>query len=105
MTLSDHCLAPVRAVDAPVDGAAGRYERLFPELPALSGEEDALLALGTAGGVCDGGESCTDAIETAAGWPLFGQFIAHDITSDRSALTSHAEDSAAVNYRSPRADL
>jgi Animal haem peroxidase len=105
MTLSDHCLAPVRAVDAPVDGAAGRYERLFPELPALSGEEDALLALGTAGGVCDGGESCTDAIETAAGWPLFGQFIAHDITSDRSALTSHAEDSTAVNYRSPRADL
>jgi hypothetical protein len=98
-------LAPARSVDAPVDGAAGRYERLFPELPALAGEDDALLALGAAGSVCDGDESCTDAIETAAGWPLFGQFIAHDITADRSALTSHAADSEAVNFRSPRADL
>jgi Animal haem peroxidase len=101
----DHCLAPARSVDAPVDGAAGRYGRLFPELPALAGEAEALLALGTAGGICDGGESCTDAIETAAGWPVFGQFIAHDITADRSALTSHAEDSDPVNFRSPRADL
>jgi Animal haem peroxidase len=101
----DHCLAPGRSVDAPVDGAAGRYERLFPELPALVGEEDALLALGAAGGVCDGGDSGTDAIETAAGWPLFGQFIAHDITSDRSPLASHADDSVTVNFRSPRADL
>ena len=65
---------PPRSVDAPVDGASGRYERLFPELTALEGEADALLALGTAGGICDGGESCEDATETAAGWPLFGQF-------------------------------
>jgi Animal haem peroxidase len=98
-------LAPARSVDAPVDGASGRYERLFPELPALAGEDEALLALGAAGGVCDGGENCRDAIETAAGWPLFGQFIAHDITSDRSPLTGHAEDTEAVNFRSPRADL
>jgi Animal haem peroxidase len=101
----DHCLAPARAVDAPVDGAAGRYERLFPDLPALAGEREALLALGRAGGLCDGGESCADAIETAAGWPLFGQFIAHDITADRSPLTGHAEDSDAVSFRSPRANL
>jgi hypothetical protein len=47
----DHCLAPSRSVDAPVDGASGRYERLFPELTALEGEDDALLALGTAGGM------------------------------------------------------
>jgi hypothetical protein len=72
-----------------MDGASGRYGRLFTELPTLAGEDDALLALGRAGGVCDGGDSCTDAIETAAGWPLFGQFIAHDITADRSSyLTS-----------------
>jgi hypothetical protein len=77
----DHCLAASRSVDAPVDEASGRYERLFPELTALEGESDALLALGTAGGICDGGESCEDATETAAGWPLFGQFIAHDITA------------------------
>ena len=50
----DHCLAPSRSVDAPVEGAAGRYERLFPQLKALEGEGDALLALGAAGGICDG---------------------------------------------------
>jgi Animal haem peroxidase len=103
--LGHHCLAPTRSVDAPVDGAAGRYGRLFPELPPLAGEADALLALGRSGGLCDGGESCTDATETAAGWPLFGQFIAHDITADRSALTAHAARSNGVNFRSPRADL
>jgi hypothetical protein len=101
----DHCLAPSRSVDAPVDGAAGRYERLFPELSALVGEGDALLALGAAGGLCDGGEECEDATETAAGWPLFGQLIAHDITADRSPLAHRAEVSDAVNFRSPRADL
>jgi Animal haem peroxidase len=105
----DHCLAPSRsgdtAIDAPVDGASGRYERLFPDLPALQGADDALLALGAAGGICDGGADCEDAFETAAGWPLFGQFIAHDITADRSPLTARAELSNAINFRSPRADL
>jgi Animal haem peroxidase len=101
----NHCLAPARSVDAPVDGASGRYERLFPNLPALAGEDEALLALGRAGGLCDGGDRCTDAIETAAGWPLFGQFIAHDITADRSPLTGRAENSDGVNFRSPKADL
>jgi Animal haem peroxidase len=101
----DHCLAPARSVDGPLDGASGRYERLFPDLPALEGENDALLALGTAGGLCDGGESCGDAVETAAGWPLFAQFIAHDITFDHSPLSAHAERSDGINFRSPRADL
>jgi hypothetical protein len=36
---------------------------------------------------------------------MFGQFIAHDITADRSPLTHRAEVSDAVNFRSPRADL
>jgi hypothetical protein len=101
----DHGLAPSRSVDAPVDGSSGGYGRLFPELTPLAGEGDALLALGAAGGICDGGESCEDAVETAAGWPLFGQFIAHDITADRSPLTDRAELADAVNFRSPRADL
>jgi len=101
----DHCLAPSRSVDAPVEGAAGRYERLFPQLKALVGEGDALLALGAAGGICDGTPGCEDASETAAGWPMFGQFIAHDITADRSPLTHSVELADAVNFRSPRADL
>ena len=102
---NSHCLAPSRSVDAPVDGAAGRYDRLFPDLPALGGDDERLLALGVAGSICDGGEDCDDAVETAAGWPLFGQFVAHDITADRSPLAHRAESSAAVNFRSPRANL
>jgi hypothetical protein len=102
---SDHCLAPSRSVDAPVDGTEGRYTRLFPELPSLPDEDDAVLALGSAGGICDAGDSCEDAVDTAAGWPLFGQYIAHDITADRSPLGAHAELSSALNFRSPRANL
>ncbi len=101
----DHCLAPSRSVDAPVDGAGWRYERLFPDLPRLEGEEQALLALGIAGGLCDGGEDCDDADETAAGWPLFGQFIAHDITADRSPISPSADPSEPVSHRSPQANL
>jgi Animal haem peroxidase len=72
---------------------------------AITACSDGLLALGAAGGICDRGENCEDAVDTAAGGPLFGQFTAHDITADRSPLTRHAELSDAVNFRSPRADL
>jgi hypothetical protein len=43
----DQCLSPSRAVDAPV--GEGRYQRLFPELPPLDCDDDALHALGRAG--------------------------------------------------------
>jgi Animal haem peroxidase len=103
---SDHCLAPSRSVDAPVlDGASGRYGRLFPQLPALEGEHELLLGMGAAGGICDGGESCDDAVDTAAGWPLFGQFVAHDITADRSPVAGQVGPADALNFRSPRANL
>lgn len=101
----DHCLAPERSVDAPIDGMAGRYSRLFEGLPPLEGENEALLALGAAGGVCDGGGDCADAAETAAGWPMFGQYIAHDITADRSPIAAQATLERVVNFRSPRANL
>jgi hypothetical protein len=104
-----HCLAPGRirsarhAVTEPT-----RYARLFPELPALDADERMLRAIGGAGGLCD----CTDVDDTpeslgegAAGWPIFGQFIAHDITADRSALQSHVDQTRLENARTPRLDL
>lgn len=100
-----HCLAPARTVDAPVDGSAGRYSRLFADLPPLEGENAALLALGAAGGICDGGDACADAVETAAGWPMFGQYVAHDITADRSPIAAQAETTRIANFRTPRANL
>jgi len=36
---------------------------------------------------------------------VFGQFVAHDITADRSPLTHHAELAEIGNARSPRANL
>lgn len=41
----------------------------------------------------------------AAGWPVFGQFIAHDLTADRSRLASRADPGELVNARSPRLNL
>src|SRR5919198_2035816 len=78
----DHCLAPER-VDAPIHG--GRYRSLFPELPALEVDETALHALGRPGGPCDLGVDFADDADgpVAAGWPFFGQVVAHDITPHR----------------------
>jgi Animal haem peroxidase len=101
----NHCLAPSRTVDAPLEGASGRYERLFPELEPLGGDGAQLLEFAVVGGVCDGGTSCEDARETAAGWPFLGQFIAHDITADRSELARHTDGTHLLNFRTPRANL
>jgi len=105
MIRGGHCLAPARTVDAPIDGTAGRYSRLFPDLPPIEDGNAALLSLGVTGGVCDAGETRAYAVDTAAGWPLFGQYIAHDITADRSPIGPQAQAASIVNFRSPRANL
>jgi heme peroxidase len=101
----DHCLAPDRPVDAPIAPVEGRYGRAFADLPALDGDAAALLALGAAGGLCDGSDTTGDDGSAAAGWPFFGQFIAHDITADRSPIGPHADETTLANFRSPRANL
>src|SRR5579862_3733046 len=83
----DHCLAPER-VNAPT-GDGGRYGRMF-DLPALEADESLLRALGAAGGFCDGGD-CEEDARGEAGWPFFGQYIAHDLTADRSPLRAHVD--------------
>jgi hypothetical protein len=99
----DHCLAPER-VDAPVEG--GRYRRLFENLPPLEADERALHALGRRGGPADlgaDGEGRDSSVE--AGWPFFGQFVAHDITADRSPLGHRTDPGQVRNFRTPRANL
>jgi hypothetical protein len=100
----DHCLAPER-VDAPID--SGRYRSLFPDLPALEADEAALHALGRPGGPCDLGIDVPDDTDAhgAAVWPFFGQFVAHDITADRSPVTHRADADRIRNFRVPRANL
>ena len=103
-----HCLAPSRsvAIDAPITPTS--YARLFPELPSFDANEEFLLALGKAGGLCDCGDVDDEPSSLgteAAGWPFFGQFVAHDITADRSSLQSHVDTSRLRNARSPQLNL
>jgi Animal haem peroxidase len=101
IAVRDHCLGPGR-IDAPTDGA-GRYGRMF-ELPALDADEQLLQRIGAAGGFCDAGDGKDDG-SVEAGWPFFGQYVAHDLTADRSPLRAHADVAALRNMRSPRANL
>jgi hypothetical protein len=102
----DHCLAPDRLVDAPIYG--GRYGRMFTHLPPFTADEAFLHMIGSAGGACDATPSeaaASDDANVAAGWPFVGQFIAHDITADRSPLRSHSEAETLRNFRTPRLNL
>ena len=113
------CLAPYR-LDAPLD-AVGRYGRMF-DLPALIADEEILRRIGASGGFCDasavtaalcatgagpgqGAPASAEEARIEAGWPFFGQFVAHDLTADRSPLTTHAEVKLLTNIRSASANL
>ena len=102
---------PLRALNrVPIDAplVPTSYTRMFPELPSFQTDEQFLLALGRAGGFCDCGdaEDSPDTLsDVAAGWPIFGQFVAHDITADRSILRSHTNVKELRNARSPRLNL
>ena len=89
------------------DVEEGKFGRLFPELPAETSSEDALLELGAAGGPLEALEdtSDTDNPRIPAGWAFFGQFIAHDITHDRTPLGQHEDLHALRNARAPWLDL
>ncbi|HEX5201917.1 MAG TPA: peroxidase family protein [Actinoplanes sp.] len=105
----DHCLSPVRSVDRPT--GAARYGRMFPHLAPLGADPQLLIRAGDTGGICDaaavldslapGGDDATE----AAGWPFFGQLVAHDITADRSAIDGGTDPAALRNARAPKLDL
>jgi Animal haem peroxidase len=89
-------------------GASGKYSRMFPHLRGRQDSEATLLALGTAGASMDAEASTeleSDNPRIPAGFPIFGQFIAHDITADRSLLQHHARTGQLRNFRTPRLDL
>ncbi len=103
-----HCLAPSRVRRHPAAAGASSYGPLFPDLPPFNADEAFLFTLGRAGGLCDCGTDMDDDASLgteAAGWPFFGQFVAHDTTADRSELRSHGDPARLTNARSPRLDL
>jgi hypothetical protein len=79
---------------------------MFPDLPPLRVDDALLRALGRAGGACDSAVCLRDEARTvAAGWPVFGQFVAHDLTADRSPVTHHDDAARLHNVRSARLNL
>jgi hypothetical protein len=103
------CLSHARARTTASHGADSRqYRRLFPTVPSFDTTDKFLFSLGRTGGACD----CTDDVDTAAsdasgaaGWPIFGQFVAHDITADRSAPQHHSQLAALRNAHAPQLNL
>jgi hypothetical protein len=106
LPVDDHCLAPGRDADG-----AGGYGRMFGDLPPLRTGEAYFAEQGRR---AISGESSpyrqdTDADDDpalpAAGWPVFAQFLAHDLTADRSGLVSRTALGTLRNARTPRLDL
>lgn len=102
-----NCLAPSRCQALGAESqspASGAYRRMFPDLPRLPSDEAFLRKLGTWCGTQTGNGNRSDGKE-AAGWPFFGQFIAHDVTADRSALVGRAEVASLTNARRQKLNL
>lgn len=82
----------------------GKFGRMFPGLPGLHVEEDALRALADA--MMDTGGQSGDNPNIPAGFTYLGQFIDHDITLDLTSLGEKMRDPRAVkNFRTPSLDL
>jgi hypothetical protein len=78
---------------------------MFAGLDPLAGDPHVLMRAGDRGGICDDpGLDGDDACE-AAGWPFFGQLVAHDITADRSPLMGGTDPEALKNARTPKMNL
>src|SRR5256885_6327487 len=105
------CVIATHLKDALSMADAGKYGRMFPGLPSPETDENILLFLGKSGSIMDaaamvhGNEAATDNPRIPAGFTFLGQFIAHDITADRSLLLHHARLKELRNFRTPRLDL
>jgi hypothetical protein len=89
--------------------AGDKYGRMFPGLQPCEADESAMIGLGRAALRMDATLPVVDESlqirRIAAGFAILGQFIAHDITADRSLLAHHAVAGEIRNFRAPRVDL
>lgn len=106
-TGTHNCVLAPHLKDSLSEQDGGKYGRMFPALPTPSADEAALLALGRSGAVMDDASGVDEGDNHCipAGFTFFGQFIAHDITADRSLLQHHANLKEVRNFRAPRLDL
>src|SRR3989442_6903868 len=110
--MSTHsCVIALHLKDSLSMAEGGKYGKMFPGIPSPETDETLLLTLGRSGSVMDAAsrpdetDASTDNPRIPAGWTFFGQFIAHDITADRSLLLHHARLNELRNFRTPRLDL
>ncbi len=110
--MSTHsCVIAPHLKDALSTGEDGKYGRMFPDLPCPETDEAILLTLGRSGSIMDAAsrvsvnDASTDNSRIPAGFTFLGQFVAHDITADRSLLLHHAHLNELRNFRTPRLDL
>ena len=87
----------------------GKYGRMFPGLSPCEVGVESAVGLGRAASRMDATLPVVDgALENPripAGFAVLGQFVAHDITADRSLLAPHATPEDLRNSRAPRLDL
>ena len=88
----------------------GLFGRIFPDLPRQDVSGDLLLKYGAADGPLESRTKGQEGLgednpRIPAGWAFFGQFIAHDITHDRSPLQEAEDVRTLQNFRTPRLDL
>lgn len=106
------CVLAPHLKDDIASGAGGKYGRMFPDLPCNECDEAIFATLARAGAPMDEttAASATNADDQPgayipAGYPIFGQFIAHNITADRSLLQHHANLGEIRNFRTPSLNL
>lgn len=88
---------------------AGRFGRMFPNLPARTPAGLPLAErFGLPGGLMDGGETTPeqDNPRLPAGFTYLGQFIDHNVTFDiTSVLGQEVDPVTQTDFRSPRLDM
>jgi hypothetical protein len=80
------------------------YSHMFKGLEPVIIEIDELHSLVSSDGVCTNGNSRHEEAKGDAGWPFWGQYIAHDITADRSPLERHSHGDV-KNFRRAQLNL
>ena len=105
------CVVNPRLKDALAERGlpGGRYGRMFPGLPSCEVDLESAVGLGLSASRMDATLPVVDgSLENPripAGFAVLGQFVAHDITADRSLLAPHATPEGLTNARAPRLDL
>ena len=110
------CIIAPHLKDELSSGSDNKYGRMFPGLSSPEADEEEILLLGRSGSLMDVdaapdvgarfiAPSHSDNPHIPAGFAIFGQLIAHDITADRSLLAHHARTRELRNFRTPRLDL